>query len=157
MTTSHRDPRLTALLGSPERDIQARRRVPGLLEEATPEALEASLAGVAATAGVGDLLRRARTRRGLTMRAAAQAAGRSPSRIAALEKASTDINVSTLVQAARALGYWVEVSLTPLDGSGERLTADFLTLLEEETTPQPRVALLEGSARVPARKARVER
>lgn len=156
MSTTYRDPRLLALLGAPEQDIEPRNEVPGLLEEGTPDQLEDALRDAFAASSVGDLLQKARQGRGLSLREAARAAGRSPSRIVAVERATTDINVETVVQMARSLGYRVEVVLTPLKGDGERLAANLELPEELASSAEAGKTLLQGSARIPLRKARVE-
>lgn len=153
--TTPRDPRLTALLGAPERDLEPHpTRVPGLLEETDPEQLERTLAGASATAGVGELLQRARQRRGLSLRAAARAAGRSASRIVAVERATTDINVSTLVQTAHALGYRVEVTLSSTDAREEPIATSLDRPGDAAEAPQAKPTAYQATVRLPARRSK---
>jgi transcriptional regulator with XRE-family HTH domain len=150
-----KDPRLTAMLGTPERTIQARKALPNFLDQVTATQLEGAVVEVAAMAGVGQLLQQARHQRSLSIRDAARRMDRSPSRVVAIEQATTEITVATLTRLAQALGYRTEIRLVPMDSDGSDLSAR-LTVPEEEQPVQdePR-ALLKGSVHLPARKARV--
>ncbi|HEX2863568.1 MAG TPA: helix-turn-helix transcriptional regulator [Deinococcales bacterium] len=123
MGDEFKDPRLRALAGRPEREAQVGAIPEGLLDDAGSfgdfkARVEEALAPVLA----GQLLRRAREARGLSVREAARRLGRSPSRVTAIEHARA-LNVATLVEAARALGYAVDVRLVPLDATGDPLAA----------------------------------
>lgn len=130
------DPRLQALLGTPERTVQARHDVPGLLEEATPESLHDLAEDAIAVHAAGEALRQARQHRELSLRGAAQLSGRSAPRIKAIEATDSDIHLATVVAHARALGYGVQLTLTPLDGQGPSVHAD----LSPQDTDAPTVA-----------------
>ncbi len=150
-----KDPRLTALLGTPERTIQARKTLPNFLDQVTAQQLQGAAAEAVAMAGVGQLLQQARQRRGMSLRDAARRMDRSPSRVVAIEQATTEVTVATLTRLAQALGYRTEIRLVPMDGDGSDLSAT-MTIPEEEQPAQgePR-ALLKGSVHLPARKSRV--
>ena len=152
-----RDPRLASLLGSPERAIEPRAVLPEFLDEVTSEQFEGLALEALAKAGVGQLLQEARQVRGLSLRDAARKMERSPSRIVAIERATTDITVATLARLAHALGYRAEIVLEPLDGQGQSLNAqiDFPKTTE---TPIPSAApLWQGSVRLSTRKQHVNR
>lgn len=74
------------------------------------EAIETAL--IAQT--VGDLLKIAREQRGQSQRAVAAALSLAPSRIHALEH-SDNLEIATLAQAARTLGYRLVLRLEPED------------------------------------------
>jgi ribosome-binding protein aMBF1 (putative translation factor) len=65
---------------------------------------------------VGDLLKKAREQSGKTQRAVATALSLSPSRVHALEH-SENLEIATLAQAARILGYRLVLRLEPDDES----------------------------------------
>jgi ribosome-binding protein aMBF1 (putative translation factor) len=66
---------------------------------------------------VGDLLKKAREQSGKTQRAVAAALSLSPSRVHALEH-SKNLEIATLAQAARTLGYRLVLRLEPDDEGG---------------------------------------
>lgn len=55
-----REERLAALLAQPERAVEARRHVPGLLEAVTPEQLGATVRELISTQAAGAALHQAR-------------------------------------------------------------------------------------------------
>jgi ribosome-binding protein aMBF1 (putative translation factor) len=109
--TQFKHPRLQALKGQAQRDIQVLNTPQGLLEEVTPKNIQTQLQTALTNEGIGQLLQQARKKRGLSLRAAAQASGRSASRVVAIEKTGADMKISTLVQMAQALEYDIEVRL----------------------------------------------
>jgi transcriptional regulator with XRE-family HTH domain len=150
-----KDLRLAALLGTPERTIQARKTLPNFLDQGTMQQLEGAAVEAVAMAGVGQLLQHARQQRGLSLRDAARRMDRSPSRVVAIEQATTEVTVATLTRLAQALGYRTEIRLVPMDSGGSDLSAT-LTIPEEENSSQDKPReLLKGSVHLPARKARV--
>lgn len=160
MSTTPHNPRLAAILGTPERTVNVRRVPEGLLEEMTPGMLEGVTREAVANAGVGNLLQQARLGRGLSVRETARTLERSPSRVVAIERARTEINVATIVSMAQALGYRLELNLIPINGEGEPLSA----VIEPFDQPQPdqpatepseSVPLLKGSIRLPLRRQKV--
>lgn len=144
------DPRLASLLGSPERTIEPRAVLPEFLDEISGEKLEGLALGTLATAGVGQLLQKARQARGLSLRDAARGMERSPSRIVAIEQSTTDITVATLARLAHALGYRAEIVLEPLDGQGQKLNAQIDFSQTTELSKQPSAPLVQKTVRLPA-------
>lgn len=128
------NPRLKQLIGQPERIVQAEESVAleagviarfGRKEQST---LEHDLAGKA----LAQLLVRARTDSGLTVRKMASLIGRHPSRIGAIEQGSSAMAFRTFVEYAQALGYQIEIRLTPIDPDRESLS----TVLVREEPPR---------------------
>ncbi len=113
--TQFKHPRLQALAGQAKRDIQIQNTPQGLLETSNPRKIETQLQTALTNEGIGQLLQRARKKRGLSLRAAAQASGRSASRVVAIEKADVDLKISTLVHMAQAFDYDIEVRLIAKD------------------------------------------
>jgi transcriptional regulator with XRE-family HTH domain len=158
-TTSH-NPRLAAILGTPERAVNVQHVPAGLLEEMTPGMLEGVTREAFANAGVGDLLQRARLGRGLSVRETARTLERSPSRIVAIERATTEINVATIVSLAQALGYRLELNLVPINGEGEPLSAVIEPFESQPGQPAAEPSesepLLKGSIRLPVRRQKLK-
>lgn len=119
-----REERLAALLAQPERDVVARRYVPGLLEEVTPQQLQSLVTNMISTQAAGAALYQARQQREWSLRQAGEASGRSAPRIKAIEDTGTDINLGTVVEHAQALGYRVQLVLTPMDHRAATIQAD---------------------------------
>lgn len=143
-----REERLAALLAQPERTVAVRHDVPvGLLEEITPQALTTLAEGIIATQAAGAALKEARRQRELSMRQAGEASGRSAPRVKAIEDTITDIHLGTVVEHARALGYGVQLTLTPLDTQGPSIQAD----LSAETASASAPPTLKGETRVKLR------
>lgn len=113
--TQFKHPRLQALAGQAKHDIQIQNAPQGLLETSNPRKIETQLQAALTNKGIGQLLQRARKKRGLSLRAAAQASGRSASRVVAIEKADVDLKISTLVHMAQAFDYDIEVRLIAKD------------------------------------------
>lgn len=146
-----REERLAALLAQPERTVAVQQHVPaGLLEGTDPQALETLAEGIIATHAAGAALREARQQRDLSMRQAGEASGRSAPRIKAIEDTDTDIHLGTVVEHARALGYAARLVLTPLDGQGPSIQAEFSA---DASAPAP---TLKGETRVKLRGTRVK-
>lgn len=133
--------RLAALLAQPERPVEIKNEVPGLLEDVTPEALEAAAAHIISTQAAGAALQQARQQRDLSLRGAGELVGRSAPRVKAIEATNVDIHLGTVVEHARALGYVVSLTLTPLDGQGPAIQADL-------SGPRPKAeGTLQGETR----------
>lgn len=128
------NPRLKRLIGQPERIVQAEESVvleAGVITQfgrKEQSALEHDLAGKA----LAQLLVRARTDSGLTVRKMASLIGRHPSRIGAIEQGSSAMAFRTFVDYAQALGYRIEIRLTPTDPDREPLS----TVLVREEPPR---------------------
>ncbi len=130
---SNRETRLNAFLAQPERNLQINHELPGLLEDVTLSELTATVERIISTQAAGAALQKARQHRELSLRQAGQKSGRSAPRIKAIESTDVDIRLGTVVEHARALGYGVHLSLTPVDGLGPVIQAD---LSSEDARPQ---------------------
>jgi hypothetical protein len=123
----YKDPRLNALIGKPEEIIYApKRKAKDVLVKFSrkeQDALEARLAAQT----LARLLQKARSDSGLSVRKVADQMDKHPSRIAAIEKGSTDMAFRTFVEYAHSVGYDVEVRLVPTDNSRQSLTATLPT------------------------------
>jgi len=135
----YKDPRLNKLMGEPERVVQTDESVAldqGLLVKfgrREQSRLEQDLAART----LAQLLVKARTQSGLTVRKAATLLGRHPSRVGAIEQGSSGLAFRTFVAYARSLGYDIEIKLIPTDPSRTPLTAVLSSEpLATEPTPQ---------------------
>lgn len=119
----YKDPRLKALVGKPEEIVQVKGKgAKGVLvkfSKKEQEALETRLAAQT----LARLLQQARSDSGLSVRKVAHQMDKHPSRIAAIEKGSTDMAFRTFVEYAHSVGYDVEVRLVPTDDSRQSLSA----------------------------------
>jgi ribosome-binding protein aMBF1 (putative translation factor) len=119
----YKDPRLNAVMGKGEEIVQIPQRKArkvlvkfGKKEQGT---LEARLAAQT----LAGLLHQARSDSGLSVRKVAAQMDKHPSRVAAIEKGSTDMAFRTFVEYAHSVGYDVEVRLLPTDTSKQALSA----------------------------------
>lgn len=87
------------------------------------DALEARLAAQS----LANLLQQARSDSGLSVRKVAKQMDKHPSRVAAIEKGSTDMAFRTFVEYAHSVGYEVEVRLVPTSKDKQALTATLPT------------------------------
>jgi transcriptional regulator with XRE-family HTH domain len=161
MSTKNIDPRLAAILGTPQSAVDLKHIPPHLLEETSPAAIKQELREALANIGVGNLLQRARLGRGLSVRETARILERSPSRIVAIERANTEINVATIVSLAQALGYRLELNLVPINGEGEPLNAVIESFDQSQpdqpvTEPSESAPLLKGSILLPVRRQKLK-
>lgn len=131
---SDRAARLAALLAQPERSVEARHDLPGLLKDVTPETLGVTAEHIISTQAAGAALQQARRQRELSLRGAGEITGRSAPRVKAIEATDVDIHLGTVVEHARALGYAVSLTLTPTDGAGPHIIAE---LTHEESASDP--------------------
>lgn len=83
----------------------------------TPEELAEFVRDTVVAHSVGEMLARARKGRHLSLRALAARLGDSHSRVVALEKATSRVEVQTVARFADALGYDLRLELVPRDGS----------------------------------------
>ena len=143
-----REDRLAALLSQPERVVEARHDVPGLLQKAAPDTLFRTAENMIVTHAAGAALRQARQQQEWTMRQAGEASGRSAPRVKAIKDTGTDIHLGTVVEHARALGYAARLVLTPLDGPGKTIEADLSGSLREGK--EARRDVQEGVTELPA-------
>lgn len=122
-TKKYKDPRLNALVGKPEEIVHVKgKTAKGVLVKfgkKEQEALESRLAAQT----LARLLQKARSDSGLSVRKVASQMDKHPSRIAAIEKGSTDMAFRTFVEYAHSVGYHVEVRLVPTDNTKEPLSA----------------------------------
>ncbi|MGL4609247.1 MAG: helix-turn-helix domain-containing protein [Trueperaceae bacterium] len=123
----YKDPRLNALVGKPEEIIYAPKRkakeVLVKFSKKEQDALEARLAAQT----LARLLQKARSDSGLSVRKVADQMDKHPSRVAAIEKGSTDMAFRTFVEYAHSVGYDVEVTLVPTGKGKQSLTATLPT------------------------------
>jgi ribosome-binding protein aMBF1 (putative translation factor) len=122
-TKQYKDPRLNALVGKPEEIVRVKgkkaKNVLVKFGEKEQEALESRLAAQT----LAQLLQKARSDSGLSVRKVAHQMDKHPSRIAAIEKGNTDMAFRTFVEYAHSVGYDVEVRLVPTDGTKQPLSA----------------------------------
>lgn len=94
----------------------------------TPEEIEEELREALIASSVGDLLKKARAKRKRSLRDVGKSLGVSHARVQQLE-ASENVELSTLVRAAGALGYGVKIVLESEEPEEkELLTADLSEL-----------------------------
>lgn len=91
--------------------------------EYTPEQIVEELNAALVARSVGDLIARARVEAGLSLSKVGSEVGVSRGRINQLER-SENIEVSTLVRLAEALGYQVKISLEPRVAGRKPLTVN---------------------------------
>ena len=89
----------------------------------TAEEIRARVAEAAVERALGDALERARASRGLSLAQVASRLGVSAPRVFQIEHAESNLELSTLLRYAGALGYDVTLTLTPSDGDGEPIHA----------------------------------
>lgn len=122
------DDELVALLGQlrqhGEEPIRAGTKAKRLVNAYTPQEIQAELLTAQINRHVGALLASARAESGLSLSAVGQEVGVSRSRINQLEK-SENLEVSTLVRVAEALGYRVQISLEPTQAGRKPLKLEF--------------------------------
>lgn len=158
------NPRLATMLAQPERVVEPRHEVPGLLEDVAPAELSQIAERLIVTHAAGEALEQARRQRALSLRGAGAVSGRSAPRIKAIEATHTDIHLGTVVEHAGSLGYAVELILTPLDGMGAVVRAELgeqapaasadAVLAQQMDQMQAELAAMHGSAaKAPAKKA----
>jgi ribosome-binding protein aMBF1 (putative translation factor) len=123
----YKDPRLNALVSKPEEIVRVKGKdAKSMLVKfgkKEQEALEARLAAQT----LARLLHQARSDSGLSVRKVASQMDKHPSRIAAIEKGSTDMAFRTFVEYAHSVGYDVEVRLVPTDNAKQSLSATLPT------------------------------
>lgn len=156
MTT--REERLAALLAQPEGRVAVPEQVPaGLLEVVTPAELEGAAQSAIATQAAGEALRQARQQQELSLRQAGAVSGRSAPRIKAIEATDLDIQLSTVVAHAQALGYEVKLVLSPVAG-GRPIEAQLSAPASATDAAGEQEASLKGETRLKLRaSARVTR
>jgi|GEM_PF-2369297 len=81
----------------------------------TPTELAVEIEEALVAASAGDLIGRARAARGLSMRELAAQLGVSSARVSQVQHGER-VEVQTLVRYARAMGYELTLTLTPLEG-----------------------------------------
>jgi ribosome-binding protein aMBF1 (putative translation factor) len=123
----YKDPRLNAVMGKPEEIVRVpeRKAKKHLVKfgKKEQEALEARLAAQT----LAGLLHQARSDSGLSVRKVAAQMEKHPSRVAAIEKGSTDMAFRTFVEYAHSVGYNVEVRLVPTGKKRKALSATLPT------------------------------
>jgi DNA-binding XRE family transcriptional regulator len=87
--------------------------VPGMLEEWTPEQIEAVVQDMFLAQSVSELLEEARKQSGLTMNDVAEKMSVSRGRINQLEHPDANLEVATVTRMAQAMGYKVTIMLEP--------------------------------------------
>jgi ribosome-binding protein aMBF1 (putative translation factor) len=116
----------TSELDKMRSSLSSKERSTGLLKRRSPtsqktlsfKTLQADLDKALITQNVGQALEQARKDTALTMQALGERMGISRGRISHLEQ-SDNIELSTLVRAARAMGYRVELKLVHEDSGRE--------------------------------------
>lgn len=82
---------------------------------------------------------------GLSIRKVASQMDKHPSRVAAIEKGSTDMAFRTFVEYAHSVGYNVEVRLVPTDGTRQPHNSDTAYLIAQWVWPRvPNAILLKS-------------
>lgn len=94
-----------------------------MAQEYTPEQIEQEVEAAIVKGRVGNLLAQARADSGLSLRHVGEEAGVSRGRIQQLEQ-SENVELATLVRVAAALGYGVQISLTPKESGKRQLTTE---------------------------------
>ncbi len=92
------------------------------LPEADVQNLENIVESAYLEATIGELLETARKSRSKGKRALAKQLGTNHARVAKIEQ-SSNIELKSLMQAAKALEYQVRVTLEPINGQGEAISA----------------------------------
>jgi plasmid maintenance system antidote protein VapI len=100
--------------------------VPGLLEEWTPEQMEAAVQDMFLAQSVGELLEEARKQSGLTMNDVAEKMNVSRGRINQLEQPDANLEVATVTRMAQAMGYKVTLTLEPQSESKSSLKVELV-------------------------------
>ena len=99
---------------------------------------------VKGTSRAGRLIRRARTRAGLSQRALAQRLGTSQSLVARWENGNVSPSFDSVVDATRACGLDLDLRLTPYDPEVDRLILQNLELTSSERLDR----MVEGARQV---------
>ena len=102
---------LAAILAEPEAMVDA--NTPENLNPTTAEELQQKLEYFLILDSLGELLRKIRSDRGLTVREMAREVQKSPGRISQIEGTRDRIELKTLAQYANELGYDVQIALVP--------------------------------------------
>ena len=114
---------LLALMEQPERKAVLGKPPAGMLSDPiSPNQLERTFQEALAVKTVGEMIATARAQRQMSARQVAERVNVSHPRVLAVEKSGVDIEIKTLVNYAKALGYDVQLSLKPREG-GQEITA----------------------------------
>lgn len=102
---------------------------PATFVEMTPDQIRETLL----VEGVGLALKTIRTRQGHTTRSAAQTWQLSPGRISQMEQPGANLELATLAELARRMGYRTRIVFEPVDG-GPAISAPVDVKREKEGT-----------------------